>query len=193
MAKYIIEESTLKGLANAIRNVNGETKSYTPTEMIEAVTHIMESATYILVDENGNEVPAVYVENEAVFTATANDIRIGMVAATESGVTTGTKEIPAYYMEQGYRVIMPGKPVRHVGNDYDYTELQAVICAFNTSITNSVAVERVAVNGNVYEVQSTEPLSEITINDTERAIEFGVNNDSDSMQILRYFYYKEIV
>ena len=40
---YSIKESTLVGLANAIRVVNGEKKTYTPEEMIEKVTTIMES------------------------------------------------------------------------------------------------------------------------------------------------------
>lgn len=93
MAKYIIDESTLQGLANAIRKVTGETRTYTPTEMIEAVTNIMESATYILVDESGREIPAVYVDSEKVFDATAGDILSGKTAATDSGITVGTLDI----------------------------------------------------------------------------------------------------
>lgn len=90
MAKYIIDESTLQNLANAIRNVNGENKSYTPEEMIDKVTNIMDSITYILVDENGNEVPAVYMGADTILTATANDIRLGTTAITDEGVTEGT-------------------------------------------------------------------------------------------------------
>ena len=48
---------------------------------------------FILVDEAGNEATAVYVEEATVFDATANDIRAGKIAATESGVTVGTLEV----------------------------------------------------------------------------------------------------
>lgn len=191
MAKYVIDGTTLENLANAIRNVNGETKTYTPDEMIEAVTNIMESVTYILVDEDGNEVPAVYVDSETVLTATPNDIRIGTTAVTDTGVTEGEKEIPAYHTEQGYRVIMPGSPVRHIGKHYDYTKLQAVLCLFNTSVSDSVATEKVVINDNVYSANSTVPIADVTINNIDGAIEFGITNDTTKPQILRYFYYKE--
>lgn len=192
MAKYAIDESTLKNLANAIRKVNGETKSYTPTEMIEAVTNIMESATYILVDEAGNEVPAVYVDSEMIFTATPNDIRIGTTAVNNDGVVEGEKEIPAYHTHQGYRVITPGSAVRHFdAPSYEYTKLQALVCAFNSSPANSTSTEKVAIDDQVYAVQSVEPMATVTINHTDKAIEFGITNESTKPQILRYFYYKE--
>lgn len=90
MAKYVIDESTLQGLANAIRKVTGETKTYTPDEMIVAVTNIMESPTYILVDSSGRKIPAVYVDSKQVFTATPNDVRAGKIAASDTGVIEGT-------------------------------------------------------------------------------------------------------
>ena len=46
--------------------------------------------TLILVDENGNEVVGTAVENLTIFDATAEDIKLGKVAATDSGVVTGT-------------------------------------------------------------------------------------------------------
>lgn len=66
-----------------------------------------DTQAYILVDENGVEIPAVLVDEYTVFDATANDIRAGKTAATEEGVTLGTKEIPAYYVEEGYVAIPP--------------------------------------------------------------------------------------
>jgi hypothetical protein len=44
MAKYVIEESTLKNIANAIRNVNGETKQYSPDDMAAKVPTIRDKA-----------------------------------------------------------------------------------------------------------------------------------------------------
>ena len=49
--------------------------------------------TYTLLMQDGTEVIAVEFDEELVFTATADDIRKGTVAATASGVTVGTLEV----------------------------------------------------------------------------------------------------
>ena len=192
MAKYIIDESTLKNLANAIRSVNGETKTYTPDEMIKAVTNIMDSVTYILADEFGNEIPGVYVESKMVFDATPNDIRIGTTAVTDDGITEGEKEIPAYYTYQGYRIITAGSAFKHRGKNCDYTKMQALVCAYNTSLANSTSTEKVSIDNYVYPVQSSESLAQVSIDIDNSTIDFGITNDTSKPQILRYFYYKEI-
>lgn len=46
--------------------------------------------TFVLVDESNNEVTGVVVDKETIFTATAEDIKLGKIAATDSGVVTGT-------------------------------------------------------------------------------------------------------
>lgn len=189
--KYIINGDTLKGLADALRSVTGETRSYTPTEMIEAVTTIMETGTYILVDESGNELPAVFLENERVFTATANDIREGTTAVTESGVTEGTKEIPSYHTYDGYRAVSNGMDFTIPHARYDYTKFQGIICKFNTSPYDSVAAQKIAVENNVYNIGSSTSLSIITKDDVNRRIVLGITNDTGEMCILRYIMYKE--
>lgn len=194
MAKYVIDGSTLQNLANAIRKVNGETKSYTPTEMIEAVTNIMDSATYILVDEAGNEIPAVYVDSEMVFTATANDIRIGTTAVNNDGVVEGEKEIPAYHTTEGVVAVPAGKTFEFAikkGDRYDYTKLQAIICRFDQSLANSVSAEKVAINDNVYATGSAVSLSTISIDHTNKKINFGITNTGSTPCVIRYFTYKE--
>ena len=45
---------------------------------------------FILVDENNNEVPAVVVDQLTVFDATAEDLKLGKVAASDSGIIIGT-------------------------------------------------------------------------------------------------------
>ena len=192
MAKYIIEGSTLTGLADALRKVTGENRTYTPTEMIEAVTTIMDSATYILVDEDGNEYPAVFVENETVFTATANDIRIGTVAASNNGVVVGEKNIPAYYVTEGYRLVPNGSvfetpPFIY----YDFTKLQAIVCPWDGSLLSSTAAEKVVINENVYPVNSTESLATVIRDDDAKKINLGITNDSGGLCVMRYFTYKE--
>lgn len=48
--------------------------------------------TFIIEDENGNELVGVVVGQETVFTATSDDIIKGKVAATDTGVVVGTHE-----------------------------------------------------------------------------------------------------
>jgi len=48
--------------------------------------------TFILEDENGNQVTGIVVDQETIFTATAADIVKGKVAGTDDGVVTGTHE-----------------------------------------------------------------------------------------------------
>lgn len=148
---------------------------------------------YILVDEEGNEYPAVMVNEETVFDATANDIREGKTAGTEDGVTVGTKEIPLYITTEGIEVITAGSPMVITLNDgkHAYTKLQAVVCPYNTSLTNSVAVEKTCIEDHVYAVGSTEILSDVTIDDDEKAIKLGITNTSAKPVLIRYFTYKE--
>lgn len=46
--------------------------------------------TFVLVDENNNELTGVVVDELTVFDATAEDIKLGKVAGTDSGVVIGT-------------------------------------------------------------------------------------------------------
>lgn len=48
--------------------------------------------TFIIEDENGNEITGIVVDQETIFTATAADIVKGKVAGTEDGVVVGTHE-----------------------------------------------------------------------------------------------------
>lgn len=148
---------------------------------------------FILLDEDGTEYPAVVVEEETVFDATANDIREGKVAATEEGVTIGTKEIPAYITTEGATIIRAGSQmiIEPKDNKYAYTKLLAVICAYNTSLADSVAVEKSCVNDHVYLVSSTEVLSEVTIDNDTKTINLGLVNDGTEPVIIRYITYKE--
>lgn len=148
---------------------------------------------YILVDEEGNEYPAVFVDEETVFDATANDIREGKVAATEDGVTTGTKEIPAYITTEGSQLIPVGGQfaIRMRANRCEFTKLQVLICAYQSSLAASVATEKVSINGKVYEVGSTEELAEVTVDVDNGQINLGITNEGDTPRVIRYFTFKE--
>lgn len=155
----------------------------------------LNAKTYQLECNGGTtEITAVVVDEETIFDATVNDVRAGKKFATNNGVKVGTKNIPAYNTCAGYRIIAPNeefKIVLSASDLYDYTNLQCIICPFNTSISDSVAADRVVIDGNLYEVNSSTVLSEVTKDATEKAIKLGITNDSSSSYIIRLFTYKE--
>lgn len=187
----------IKAIADAIRDKTGSTGLMTLDEMAETIEY-MDTSTentnaYILVDENGREIPAVLVDEEVKLTATVNDIRKGTTAVTDDGVVTGEKEIPAYYVTEGARKITPGSQflLKIRNGRYAYTRLQALFCVYNTSIDDSVFTDRVVINDSVYPVNSNTAISKITLNDDAEMIMFNVTNTGDNAYILRYFSYKE--
>lgn len=155
----------------------------------------LNAKTYQLECNGGTaEIMAVVVDEETIFDADVNDVRAGKVFATNNGVKVGTKNIPAYNTCAGYRIIAPNeefKIVLSASDLYDYTKLQCIICPFNTSIADSVAADRVVIDNNLYEVNSSTVLSEVTKDATEKAIKLGITNDSSSSYIIRLFTYKE--
>lgn len=46
--------------------------------------------TFLIEDQDGNQLTGVVVDELTIFTATAEDIKIGKTAATDSGIVTGT-------------------------------------------------------------------------------------------------------
>lgn len=162
------------------------------TEYIWEEASGTEPKTYILIDEDGNEYPAVVVDKEVVFTATDNDVRAGVTYASSEGVSVGTKVIPTYYTTAGYAVITSGSEfkITDLGDLCDFTELQAIICPFNKSIADSVAAEKVAIHDGVYAANSSEVIA--TVTPDKGTINLGITNDTDSIYILRYFTYKEV-
>jgi hypothetical protein len=187
----------IKAIADAIRAKTGTTAPLTLDEMAESIEYLEADGgspleTLILVDEDGYEMVATLTEEEVELTATPNDIRIGTTAVTDTGVTVGEKEIPSYYTNEGFKAIPNGSRIVLTTQSYDYTKLQAIICSFNTSLSNSTSAEKVAINGNLYPVRSTSVEATITKNDELTQIDFGITNDSGSPYVVRYFMYKEI-
>lgn len=148
--------------------------------------------TVKIVDEDGVEILGVVVDQEQIFTATDNDVRAGSVYAGDSGVSTGTKDIPPYHTTEGERVITNGSKFVITIPNYDYTKLQAIICSFNTSLDNSVSAEQIVVNDNVYDVHSTDSLSVVQKDGDNLRIDLGITNTSGNIYLIRYITYKEI-
>lgn len=195
MAKYVIDSATLEGLGDSIRSITGSTKRFTPEEMIEEVSNILNAVTFILVDKDGNEYPASFLNSAPVFTATANDIRKGMTAITAEGITEGTKEIPNYRAQEGFVTVKSGSPlaIALFSDMCEYTTLQAIICEHNTSIDNSMAAKKVVINDNVYNVNSTEAISNVTVDISAQTIKLGLTNDDKKRVVIRYMIIKEDV
>lgn len=150
--------------------------------------------TVILQDESGNEMATgVIVGEKTVFTATDNDVRNGIVYAGDEGVSTGSKDIPAYRTTQGVTVIKPGEGFsislpEYTG--YDYTKLQCMISKLNSTTEQSVAVDRVAIDDSVYAVNSTVKLASVIKNSETKSIDLNITNDTSDTYVLRYFTYR---
>lgn len=193
MSKYVIDEETLNGLGDAIRSVTGSTKKFTPDEMMAEIRDILNAVTFMLVDADGNEYEASYIDSDLIYTATANDIRKGCTALTAAGLIEGSKEIPSYHTSEGGVLIPAGERIRIRGlKNCEYTKLQALICVFNTTISDSVATEKVSIEGLTYPVNSNVALAAVVVDPENLSIDFGVVNESDNPQVVRYFTYKEV-
>ena len=145
---------------------------------------------------NGVTTPimAVVVDEEKVFDATENDVRKGKVFASNSGVKVGTKDIPAQRTTQGEAIVLPNKSFSILldeYNQYDYTKLQCMISKFDTSVKNSVAVDRVVIDDFVYAVNSTNALSSVTKNQETKTVNLNITNETSDTFVLRYFTFRE--
>lgn len=200
MPKGLVDRSTMEGLAEQTRRLSGTTVKLTPKDavaILEGLTLSVadDTQTYILVAEDGTEIPAVLVSSETVFDATANDIREGKLAVTDSGVTTGTKVIPSYHTAEGYQIIPAGRKFEFTYTKldmYDFTKMQCLICPWNTSFSNSVATEKVVINETVYNVLSTDSIATVTKDTESKKVVLGFTNESENLYLIRYFMYKEI-
>lgn len=149
--------------------------------------------TFILVDEDGNEIPAVFVDEEVEITATTNDIRLGTTAITGDGVVVGEKDIPAYTTTEGTSLVLPGRmlQIKLYSDVCEYTKLQAIVCAWNTNMHNSVFAEHVVIDDKLYDVHSTEVKSVVSVDGNSQSINFGIINNSNNRLLIRYITYKE--
>ena len=183
----------LTNLADSIRAKTETTEKLTIEQMMDHVNGIeVMPETIVLVDEDGIELPAVRTDEYVTLTATANDIRQGTTAVTGDGIIEGTKEIPIYHSSEGSKVVTNGSKFILPIKNYEYTKLQAIICAYNTSFANSVGATKVVISDSVYPVQSTEVESTVIIDTENSYIDLGITNTSGKPCLIRYFTFKEI-
>ena len=145
--------------------------------------------TFILMDDEGNEITGICVDNPVVFTAGDNDVRENFVYAGDSGVSVGTKVIPIYYAGCGKIAISSGKNATITTPEYNYSNLIAVISTFDKNISQSVASTYVSVDDAMYIAGSNTKVSDIVVDKESRKIDLGVTVDKNS--ILRYLIIRE--
>jgi hypothetical protein len=145
--------------------------------------------TYILTDENGNELTGVYVESETVFTATDNDVREGMVYAGDGGKSVGSKIIPIYYASCGTKIVLANSEIHMTIPEYDYNNLIVTISTYNTNSTQSVTSTYVSIEDAMYVAGSNTKVSDIIIDKENKQINLGIIASEKS--VLRYFVLKE--
>lgn len=149
--------------------------------------------TFILEDENGNEVLAVMTGRETMLTATADDIKIGKVAATEDGIVNGL-DTKTYRTTQASRLILPNTEFSIPLDKYDiynYTKFQCIISKFNTSLNDSVETDKVVINDSVYLVNSTDAISQVTKNSNTKSVDLNIINDTNLIYMVHYMTCKE--
>lgn len=151
--------------------------------------------TFIIQDIDGNEITGIVTASKVIFTAGDNDVREGMVYASDSGVSTGTKNIPIYRTTAGSELIMPGSifsiPLYQY-MQYDYTVFQCLITLMDmTNINNSVNTNMIVLNNGVYEVNSVNKLADVSKNTETKSVDLNITNDSENYYLIHYFTYRE--
>ena len=150
--------------------------------------------TFILTDENGTELTGVVVDNPVIFTATDSQVAEGFVYASDSGVSTGTREFLSYRTSQGTQLVPAGSAFSislPKNNNYDYTQLQCMIAPFNTSTEDSYAVDKISIYDCVYEAGSAVKIADVTKNTETKSIDLNITNDSSNIYLIYFFTYKE--
>lgn len=179
-----------------IRTKNGDVAYLTtPEEMEEDPL----DAVHLFLEANDGSVgylttPTLLEVNPLTATA-KQDVRLGTTAVTAEGIVTGEKNFPSYETLTGTKVIMPGTELElplSKKDAYDFTELQAIICQYNTTVDDSFAADKVCIGDTIYPVSSTNPLSIVTKSNDDKTIKFGLTNESDKPIVIRYFTYREV-
>lgn len=149
--------------------------------------------TLILTDENGNEVVGVVTESVQAFNATPADVIVGKTFVSDEGIKVG-ENTKTYRVTKASEIILPGMNYSILLNyydAYDYTKFQCMISKFNTSFSDSVDTNKISLENNVYEVNSTEVLSKVTKNADTKSVDLNIVNDTSNIYIVHFFTYKE--
>lgn len=149
--------------------------------------------TLIFEDETGNQFTGVITENVQVFDATPADVKIGKKFVSDNGIAEGT-DTKTYRTTHAWYLIFPGEsfsiPLVDY-NGYDYTQFQAMIAIFNTTMLDSVSVAKIVLYDYIYDTNSYDALSHISKNKDNKSVDFGITNETSDVYIVHYNTYKE--
>ena len=150
--------------------------------------------TFIIEDDNGNEITGVCVDQQIVFDATAADVRIGKIFASDDGIMQGENTI-TYRTSEGSEYILPGADfcVSDLGvyNEYNYTKLQCIITKYSSNKDERMSAEKIVLNDSVYNVGSSIAISTVTKNVEKKSIDLNITNETDDIYIIYFFTYAQ--
>lgn len=149
--------------------------------------------TVEIISDDGTTLMGVVTDQEQILDAKPSDVRIGKKVATDNGIIEGTNTI-TYRTTQGRQLIRSGENFSIPLSDYDkydFTKLQCIIVTKNTSLSDSFAAEKVVIDDGVYQVSSSEKISNVTKNYDTKSIDLNLNNNTDETKYIRYFTYKD--
>ncbi len=149
--------------------------------------------TIELSDVDGNTVVGVITGSKVIFTANPSDVKIGKVAASDVGIIEGT-DTKTYRTFHATKLVFPEENFSIPLEEYDqfnYTKFQAAIAEFNNDQYDSVSVNKISLNDAVYNVGSSEKLSDVTKNSSSKSIDLNITNSTDKVFIIHYNTYKE--
>lgn len=149
--------------------------------------------TLIFEDEAGNQFTGVITENVQVFDATPADVKIGKKFVSDEGVKVGI-DTKTYRTDHASYLILPGEsfsiPLEKY-SQYDYTKFQAMIAVFNTNQLDSVSVNKIVLNDAIFNVESTEKVSDVSKNADTKSIDLNITNDTETTYVIHYNTYRE--
>lgn len=146
--------------------------------------------TFVFQDKDGNEIAlGVVTDQEQIFDATDNDVREGIVYASENGVSTGTKIIPVYYAGYGEKIVLANEEAIITTPEYNYDNLMVIISTYSTSLSQSFVSTYVSIYNAMYPIGSDTKISDIIIDKENGKINLGITVDEKS--VLRYFIIRE--
>ena len=149
--------------------------------------------TVEIISDDWTVLMGVVVDQEQILDAKPSDVRIGKKVVSDSGVIEGTNTITYRTRKMSY-LIFPGEDFSIPIEDHDlynYTKAQCIIAKFNTTILQSVEVNMIVLENNVYNVNSTQVLSSITKNTNTKSIDLNITNNTDDTYVVHLFAYKE--
>lgn len=149
--------------------------------------------TYVLTDESGNEFVGVITESIQIFDAEPKDVRIGKTFVSDNGHQVGENTI-TYRTIKGVSAVPSGRNFSISLSEHDmymFTALQCIIAPYDTSLSGSVAADKIVIGNSVYSAGSSDKLSDITQNEETKSVDLNITNNSGKPYVIHYFMYKQ--